>query len=394
MSIFNRTRLVILMLGLVAVVGDSLAASVVIYGKSGRKVLVGKNMDSAEPGGRIWFVPAEQGANGAVYLGFSEDDPRSGFNSKGLFCTIVDCPHWQVKTDPNKVVLFGNLIEQIMKTCSTVGDVRSLWNTNNLYDLHYAQIMVADKSGKALIIEGDTTVKPVDGFLVMTNFYQSNLELGTAGKDRFELARKFRSENSISFDNFRQLLSRLHREIDASTAYSYLSDLKKGSITIYNFHDYETALVLNLSQELAKGARSLAIQELFGERLPYKKEYEKFLREEDIRNDLRRGDHEIAADKIKKWFFEDSDFDMHTEGSLNALGYQLMGAGELDGAITIFELNVELYPEASNPYDSLGEGYMNAGRTAEAIINYQKSLELDPGNTNAVEMLRRLENTE
>ncbi|MBC8400477.1 MAG: tetratricopeptide repeat protein, partial [Candidatus Marinimicrobia bacterium] len=197
-----------------------------------------------------------------------------------------------------------------------------------------------------------------------------------------------------SFDNFRQLLSRLHREIDASTAYSYLSDLKKGSITIYNFHDYETALVLNLSQELAKGARSLAIQELFGERLPYKKEYEKFLREEDIRNDLRRGDHEIAADKIKKWFFEDSDFDMHTEGSLNALGYQLMGAGELDGAITIFELNVELYPEASNPYDSLGEGYMNAGRTAEAIINYQKSLELDPGNTNAVEMLRRLENTE
>lgn len=394
MSIFNRTRLVILVLGLTAVVFDSLAASVVIYGKSGRKILVGKNMDRADPDGRIWFVPAEPGANGAVYLGFSEDDPRSGFNSKGLFCTIVDCPHWQVRTDPAKEVLFGNLVEQIMKTCATVDDVLTLWNTNNLYDLHYAQIMVADKSGKALIIEGNTTVKPVDGFLVMTNFYQSNPELGTAGKDRFELARKFIGENDISYDNFRQLLSIAHHEIDAPTAYSYLSNLKKGSITLYNFHDYETALVLNLSQELAKGERSLAIQELFGERLPYKKAYEKFLREEDIHNDLRRGDHEIAADKIKKWFFEDSDFDMHTEGSLNGLGYQLMGANQLDGAITIFELNVELHPEASNPYDSLGEAYMNAERTEEAIINYRKSLELDSGNTNAVEMLRRLESTE
>lgn len=85
---------------------------------------------------------------------------------------------------------------------------------------------------------------------------------------------------------------------------------------------------------------------------------------------------------------------MHTEGSLNALGYQLMGAEELDGAITIFELNVELYPEAANTYDSLGEAFMNADRIAEAIINYRKSLKLDPSNTIAIGMLKRLENPE
>ncbi|MCK5330475.1 MAG: tetratricopeptide repeat protein, partial [Candidatus Marinimicrobia bacterium] len=357
-------------------------------------VLVGKNMDSAEPGGRIWFVPAEQGANGAVYLGFSEDDPRSGFNSKGLFCTIVDCPHWQVKTDPAKEVLFGNLIEQIMKTCATVDDVRKLQEKYNLYDLHYAQIMVADKNGKALIIESNTVLEPVAGYLAMSNFYQSNPELGTAGQDRFELTGQFIAENGINFGNFRQALSMIRREIEQPTVYSYLYDLKKGNISLYNFHNFETAVVLNVTQELAKGERSLSIQELFGERLPYKKAYAKYMREEDIRNDLRRGDHAIAAGKIKDWFLENSGFDMHTEGSLNGLGYQLMGAGQLDGAITIFELNVELYPEASNPYDSLGEAYMNAERTEEAIINYRKSLELDPGNTNAVEMLRRLESTE
>jgi len=394
MKLIIRPRMVIFMLVLVALVMESLAASVVVFGKSGRKILVGKNMDQVDPDGRIWFVPAEQGANGAIYLGFSEDDPRSGFNSEGLFCTIIECTHWQVKTDPEKEVLFGNLVEQIMETCTTVDDVRKLWNSYNLYDLHYAQIMVADKSGKALIIEGNTMVEPVDAYLAMSNFYQTNPELGTAGQARIELAGQFIAENGIDFDKFRQALSMIRHEIDTPTAYSYLYDLKKGNISLYNFHDFETSVVLNVAQELAKGERSLTIQELFGERLPYKKAYAKFLREDDIRNDLRRDDYVIAAEKIKSWFLEDSDFDLHNEGSLNGLGYQLMGASQIEGAITIFELNVELYPEAANTYDSLGEAYMNAERTAEAITNYRKSLELNPGNTNAVEMLERLENPE
>jgi CubicO group peptidase (beta-lactamase class C family) len=55
-----------------------------------------------------------------------------------------------------------------------------------------------------------------------------------------------------------------------------------------------------------------------------------------------------------------------------------------------FELNVELYPEDANAYDSLGEGYMAAGRNELAIANYRKSLSLDPKNENAVAMLKKL----
>ena len=54
------------------------------------------------------------------------------------------------------------------------------------------------------------------------------------------------------------------------------------------------------------------------------------------------------------------------------------------------ELNVEAFPEAFNTYDSLGEAYMTAGRTADAIANYQRSLDLNPNNTNAAAMLSRL----
>jgi tetratricopeptide (TPR) repeat protein len=60
-------------------------------------------------------------------------------------------------------------------------------------------------------------------------------------------------------------------------------------------------------------------------------------------------------------------------------------------AITIFKLNVEFYPKDFDVYDSLGEGYMTNGEKASAIENYKKSLELNPKNTNATEMLKKLE---
>jgi CubicO group peptidase (beta-lactamase class C family) len=78
------------------------------------------------------------------------------------------------------------------------------------------------------------------------------------------------------------------------------------------------------------------------------------------------------------------------ENQLNGLCYRLMDRGDLDGAIAVCKLNVELFPEASNPYDSLGEAYMKAGETQLAIQNYAKSLELDPENTNAVRQLMKL----
>ena len=45
-------------------------------------------------------------------------------------------------------------------------------------------------------------------------------------------------------------------------------------------------------------------------------------------------------------------------------------------SINIFRINVALYSNSSNVYDSLGEAYMKKGDTAQAIVNYKKSLEL------------------
>jgi tetratricopeptide (TPR) repeat protein len=80
-----------------------------------------------------------------------------------------------------------------------------------------------------------------------------------------------------------------------------------------------------------------------------------------------------------------------SQGRLNNLGYSLMRQKRITEAITIFKLNVEFYPKDFDVYDSLGEGYMTNGEKASAIENYKKSLELNPKNTNATEMLKKLE---
>lgn len=78
------------------------------------------------------------------------------------------------------------------------------------------------------------------------------------------------------------------------------------------------------------------------------------------------------------------------EPELNRLGYYYLRNGDVDTAIRIFQLNVEAYPDASNPYDSLGEAYMEAGDDERAIAQYRKALALNPGSANARQMLRRL----
>ncbi len=48
------------------------------------------------------------------------------------------------------------------------------------------------------------------------------------------------------------------------------------------------------------------------------------------------------------------------ESLLNSLGYRLLRSDRVEDAIAVFELNVAEYPDASNPYDSLGEAYLAA----------------------------------
>jgi CubicO group peptidase (beta-lactamase class C family) len=95
-----------------------------------------------------------------------------------------------------------------------------------------------------------------------------------------------------------------------------------------------------------------------------------------------------AYRQIKK---ESPDNAAVSQGRLNGLGYGFLRAKKLPEALAYFKLNVEFYPGSWDVYDSLAEGYMANGEKELAIANYKKSLEMNPKNSNGIEMLKKLE---
>ena len=80
-----------------------------------------------------------------------------------------------------------------------------------------------------------------------------------------------------------------------------------------------------------------------------------------------------------------------SEAELNRLGYHALNSWrDVPRAVDIFRLNVRAFPKSGNVYDSLGEAYLAQGDTIRARANYRRSLELDPNNSNAADILRRI----
>lgn len=97
---------------------------------------------------------------------------------------------------------------------------------------------------------------------------------------------------------------------------------------------------------------------------------------------------EAGEDHYKK-IKDEETFDFN-ENEMNQIGYQLMGSDKIEEALQVFKWNIEAYPESSNVYDSYAEASMKLGKNEQAIANYKKSIELNPGNQNGIEMLKKL----
>jgi len=105
---------------------------------------------------------------------------------------------------------------------------------------------------------------------------------------------------------------------------------------------------------------------------------------------IQAGKAAEAMDKYREIKKTQPDNVSVSEDRLNNLGYVLLREKNVTAAIAILKLNVEFYPKAANTYDSLGEAYMTNCDNELAIANYKRSLELNPENSNAREMLKKL----
>jgi CubicO group peptidase (beta-lactamase class C family) len=78
------------------------------------------------------------------------------------------------------------------------------------------------------------------------------------------------------------------------------------------------------------------------------------------------------------------------EAAVNRAGYRLLQAEKAEPARRVFELNTQLFPEASNTWDSLAEANAKLGRIEDAVRFYERSLALDAGNRNARAAIEKL----
>lgn len=179
--------------------------------------------------------------------------------------------------------------------------------------------------------------------------------------------------------------NKLHKIMTEGTVYGFFARL------VYFPNDNRTIVLLtnvraskNYLPDIERG-----IMQIF-----YKQQYElpKKSIAEALFTIIKKSNINTAIVKYKELKDTKRDEYNFDESELNSLGYQLINLDKVMDAIEIFKLNVASYPQSSNVFDSLGEAYMLIGDNANAITNYQKSLDLDPSNDNAKQMIQKLRN--
>jgi CubicO group peptidase (beta-lactamase class C family) len=95
------------------------------------------------------------------------------------------------------------------------------------------------------------------------------------------------------------------------------------------------------------------------------------------------------AEKLPAYLNMNLNYDFSNHAILNQLGYsRLKKEDKPDWALELFKLNVKLFPEDGNLWDSLGEAYLKYDKKEEALKSYTKAVEL--GSEGSMKTLNEL----
>ena len=122
---------------------------------------------------------------------------------------------------------------------------------------------------------------------------------------------------------------------------------------------------------------------------------QKISQEKDFIEIIKNQGTEIATEYYRDIRRINPDTVLFKRETINNLGWQTAEDGNIDEAIKLFELNLLAYPDHYDPWDSYAEAILIKGGKDyldKAIKNFEKSLELNPGNNNAVNRLTVLKN--
>ena len=234
----------------------------------GNTILAGNNEDWRNPETRMWIYPGQKGEYGRICFGFDNGYTQGGMNDQGLFIDGNALTGTDWKRSPDKPDFKGNLMDHILKFCATVDEAATFFNKYNFQSLARARFPIADARGGSVVVEWGRgklqIIKRKGRYQISTNFVQSNFSPENYPCARYKIAKKILdSTDRVSIDLIRSVLSATHNEYSYPTLYSNIFDLKNKKIYLYNFHNFEEVVVIDLIKKLKEGKKTFKIPSLF-----------------------------------------------------------------------------------------------------------------------------------
>ena len=275
------------------------------YIEQGDKLLAGNNEDYINPNTKMWIIPSEKGRFGKIVFGFDDYFPQGGINEKGLFFDGFGAEQKKVLKSlgkPRYEKLYDNLTSEILSTCATVEDVIAFFNGYNLEFLENAMMFFGDAKGNSIIIEGDTIIRKNANFQIITNFRQSETKNITC--ERYNKIYEMLSNNhKMSIDYCKGILNAVHVEGNngnSSTLYSQVYDIKNLIIYVYNFHDFNNSVKIDLKEELKKGLKYYDLPSLLPQSSSFKQSESEYMK--NIYDEIKKRQiHNLDINNLKQF---------------------------------------------------------------------------------------------
>lgn len=250
------------------------------------KTIVGCNQDAWRTTTNIWFEVAANDAEygtcftGSRKVGPNQYAPQSGMNEVGLaFSRLV--AYYPKKpnpfTDRLKITNEVDYLSDILHKCGSIDEVKAYieqYDHSIFFDDVYIYI---ESSGKYLIVEPYELIEGNDSNYVLSNFCPSITDNQQARKqERYKNGEDYIRSNTVntSLEYSRSLsdtMSVCRSRNGDGTLLTSIWDTQNGLVNLYFYHDYETTIQYNISEELAKGNHLIKIPELFPKNLEFQR---------------------------------------------------------------------------------------------------------------------------
>ncbi|MBN2414510.1 hypothetical protein JXO52_01640 [bacterium] len=343
------------------------------------KTLVGNNEDFRLPSSKYWIDPAGADGYGVLFFGFNTFSPQGGMNDQGLVFDGFSAPEKPVRDYHGKKPYDGNILRGVMKNCATVKEVEEFLARYDLRWLSGAQLMFADAAGHSVIVEGDDMIHSEASYQIATNFYQSEIaDPREITCRRYLAAERLLSANpepTVAFCT--AVLDSVHAERDlGGTQYSMVYDPAEKLVYLYLFHNYRECVTIDLPAELALGAHSADLADLFEDTQVYVEYRTTYAAAEMLSGSLQsERDSTALADLGTR--FTDNRLAVYFTAGMDVRADILLRQEKYVRAAGLFRVLSRLFPDSGRYSLGLGESLAALGDTIGARIALQRVKQTD-----------------